>query len=255
MPIVNVSVANIYRSDSYRSEMISQALLWERVEVITGGKDFSQIRMEDGYEGWISNYQITDAKENPANIQTVIRPVVTILDTPNGKPVRDAVMGCKIPALQSFDGQLTVLLPDGKKGYSDAGNFGSFPEPTRENSVLLAKQFLGIPYVWGGRSAKGFDCSGFTQSIYKWMGKQIARDAWMQHRDLRFVSSNPEDAAAGDLYFFAENGSKITHVGLAMGNGKIIHARGMVRINSLIPEQNGFDEQLRNSFVSVQTIW
>jgi cell wall-associated NlpC family hydrolase len=134
-------------------------------------------------------------------------------------------------------------------------SFSEFPELTRQNIVQLVREFLGYPYFWGGRSPKGFDCSGLTQIVFSLYGISLPRDSWMQHRDALFCSDNPIEAQAGDLYFFADNGTKITHVGFALGEGRIIHARGMVRENSLIPGNDKFSEELYNSFVDVRTFF
>jgi cell wall-associated NlpC family hydrolase len=121
--------------------------------------------------------------------------------------------------------------------------------------VKLIKEFLGYPYFWGGRSVKGFDCSGLIQTVYSLLGLKLPRDSWMQHRDGKFVSDQPGEAEPGDLYFFSDTGSKITHVGMATGAGRIIHARGMVKENSLIHDETIFNEKLYSSFVDVRTFF
>jgi cell wall-associated NlpC family hydrolase len=83
----------------------------------------------------------------------------------------------------------------------------------------------------------------------------LPRDSWMQQRDGKFVSDKPEEAQPGDLYFFAETGTKITHVGIAIGEGRIIHSRGLVRENSLIRAHSNFSEELYKSFVDVRTFF
>jgi len=114
---------------------------------------------------------------------------------------------------------------------------------------------IGYPYYWGGRSVKGFDCSGLIQTVFALVGIRLPRDAWMQYRDGTEVDCELKDTPAGDLYFFAEGNTKITHVGLAVGNGDIIHARGMVRINSLIAGQTNYSEELYKTFIGTKTFF
>ena len=169
--------------------------------------------------------------------------------------VRDAVIGCKLEKLSEINDWYELLLPDGNHVFGRSGDFGTFPALNRESVVKLARLFLGIPYYWGGRSPKGFDCSGLTQTVFGLLDVRLPRDAWMQQRDSKKVAEEVEQAAAGDLLFFAENGDKITHVGIALDNGQLLHARGFVRINSLLPGSAGFDKNLKDTFVSVHTVF
>ncbi|TFG95076.1 MAG: hypothetical protein E4H13_13915 [Calditrichales bacterium] len=85
------------------------------------------------------------------------------------------------------------------------------------------------------------------------MGSRLPRDAWMQHRDGQNVGKFPEEARPGDLYFFSDSGSKITHVGIALGNSRIIHARGRVRYDSMDPDQAEFNRDLADTLVEIGT--
>jgi SH3-like domain-containing protein len=254
---INVSVANMYREGTYRSEVVNQGLLGEPIIIEKKEKEFSQIMLSDGYQGWISNYQwVSDLNESYDSMK--IRPhFVQIYEKPdfNADTIRDVTIGADIKVIRKKDNWYEIFLPDGSSGWVEEMSFSEFPELTRQNIVQLVREFLGYPYYWGGRSPKGFDCSGLTQIVFSLYGISLPRDSWMQHRDALFCSDNPIEAQAGDLYFFADNGTKITHVGFALGEGRIIHARGMVRENSLIPGSDKFSEELYNSFVDVRTFF
>ena len=252
---INVSVANLYRQPRYSSEVVSQGLLGEIFTILHRDNNFSQIKLDDGYEGWLSNYQWVDLTNYRLNTKRVRSHLLQIRERPDplSQPVRDAVIGTSLYIRGKQKDWVQVILPDGKTGYVPENGFSTFPESTRAGAGHLALEFLGYPYHWGGRSPKGFDCSGFVQTVFALLQIKIPRDSWMQHRDGRQVSKDPEQAELGDLYFFAENPGKISHVGIALGGGKIIHARGMVRMNSLRKADAEFMSDLADTFVEVRT--
>jgi len=96
-------------------------------------------------------------------------------------------------------------------------------EEKRKTMIEDSQRMIGVPYVWGGTSGNGIDCSGFTRLLHRWVGVQIPRDADMQHEAAKPVEPPYE---VGDLFFFAENDSnrKITHVGLCLGGWTVIHS-------------------------------
>jgi cell wall-associated NlpC family hydrolase len=254
---INVSVANLYREATYGSEIINQGLLGELITVEDSMKDFSQITLQDGYQGWVSNYQWVSYKENNYPTKVIREHIVRIHSEahPESETLRDATIGSYVSIAGENDRWHEVILPDGLKGWIEKNVFKAFPPANRDGAVKLIEEFLGYPYCWGGRSVKGFDCSGLIQTVFSLIGINLPRDSWMQQRDGTYVSDNPEDAKRGDLYFFSDTGSKITHVGMALGGGRIIHARGLVRQNSLFRDDPQYNEVLDKSFVDVRTFF
>lgn len=254
---INVSVANLYREPSYRSEILNQGLLGELISIEDSKEDFAQITLEDGYQGWISNFQWVEETKKPSRAKIIRKHFVHIHHRPDKKSIsiRDATIGSAVSVIDENEHWYEILLPDNLSGWIIKEAFYDFPAPTRDGAVELINEFLGYPYFWGGRSAKGFDCSGLIQTVYSLIGLKLPRDSWMQQRDGKFVSDHPEEAEPGDLYFFSETESKITHVGMATGGGRIIHARGMVKENSLLHDETIFSEKLYNSFVDVRTFF
>jgi cell wall-associated NlpC family hydrolase len=254
---INVSVANLYREATYGSEIINQGLLGELVSVENSTKDFSQIILQDGYRGWISNYQWIPAAENNFPTKVIREHLVHIRSEadPESESLRDATIGSYLSIAGKNDRWYEVILPDGLRGWIEDNVFNAFPPANRNGAVQLIEEFLGYPYFWGGRSVKGFDCSGLIQTVFSLIGMNLPRDSWMQQRDGNYVSDNPEDANPGDLYFFSDTGSKVTHVGMALGGGKIIHARGLVRLNSLFREDPHYDDILEKSFVDIRSFF
>jgi len=184
------------------AEMVSQLLFGETYTILKQEGDWFYIKMDfDGYEGWLSNSSIhfSEGRENYTQ--------------------RDLF---SIEANELVGG--TVL-----------SSMGSELQKVGLNAVRLhiedlAKKFLGTPYLWGGRHFSGIDCSGFVQVLYKVLGEKLPRDASQQQKVGKPMAFS--DLFIGDLVFFEKN-EKIGHVGMVIGQGKVIHAHGMVRIDTL----------------------
>lgn len=251
----NVSFANIYRKPSFHSEIDTQTVLWEKLRVLDKADSFLHIRTEDDYEGWINEHQVSRCAPPQAEWKLVTRLYAPVYRQPdkNSDTLLQTGAGARLPVIASRDNWEQVVLPDGRKGWVESHVFKSMPAFNRQNVIKLAEEFLGTTYIWGGKTPFGLDCSGFVQLIFHLFGKAVRRDAWMQFEDGQPVSDNPLQARPGDLYFFAESGNKITHVGIALGNGKIIHARGLVRINSLNENDADYSPQLRKDFVGTRS--
>jgi cell wall-associated NlpC family hydrolase len=254
--IVNVSCANVYHEATFHTETDTQVLLWEKVIILDEVKNFFRIESEDHYQGWVNRHQL--AFQSPDNFKNKIKitsPIISFYEEPDTKArvIRDGCAGTSIPQISEKDGWYETILPDGKKSWVEKGNFKDFGLLSRKNFIEYGQRFLGIPYYWGGKTAKGFDCSGLTQFVHGMFGINLRRDSWMQYEDGVFISENPLEGNPGDLMFFAEDGSRITHVGICLNNGGILHARGMVKINSLSRSGPDFDESLLKNFVGIKT--
>jgi cell wall-associated NlpC family hydrolase len=172
------------------------------------------------------------------------------------------VLGNRIAFLGKLIDYYHVELPDGRQGVIksdlvvseskllDKKNISS------KDLILTALHFMGIPYFWGGKSTKGFDCSGFTQTIYKWNGIQLPRDANMQ---VKVGTEIPIDDSLsqvkpGDLLFFGSAKDHITHVAMYLGGGKFIHSDGLVHINSLFSQHEDYSDYRKKHFQAVRRI-
>jgi SH3-like domain-containing protein len=252
---VNVSVANLYSEGTYQSETISQVLLGEMLDILETDGDFSLVQASDGYSGWMSNYQWLPWSKVKGEKVLVRKHFSAILSKPDKDSIclRDTVLGTWLNKVDENEDWLQVILPDGEKGWIRKDHTGSIVDKIRDNVVDIANEFLGYPYLWGGKTPKGFDCSGLVQMVLSLTGIHVRRDSWMQHHDAKVVGEDLAMAKPGDLLFFAENKDKISHVGIVVGNSKILHARGLVRINSLNPKDKLFDQHLNDTFVDVRT--
>jgi len=253
---VNTGFANVHRSSSFHSEIDTQAVLWEELDVLDEHNDFYNITTEDGYQGWINRNQVIPRLSViKTNFRLLTRRNVIFYEEQDvcSQPVRDSSAGASVPVYHEEGGWLLTRFPDNQWGWLQHDAILPLPALSREGLISAAMRYRGVPYVWGGKTGSGLDCSGFVQLIHKLFGMSIRRDAWMQFEDSWPVSHHPFDGETGDLIFFSENRQRITHVGFCLGNGKVLHARGLVRVNSLRFDDPLYSESLFHSFVEIRT--
>jgi gamma-D-glutamyl-L-lysine dipeptidyl-peptidase len=227
-----LSVVPCRREPAGTSEMVTQLLFGEQYEVIAPGDDWMQIRTSaDSYECWLSAKQHAPIsrqtyQELRSHRMQFAQDLVQVVHNKLLKTTYPITIGAALPGyrdhLLSFDDYLFSY-----EGAATSGKKGS-----ASDLVSTSFLFLNAPYLWGGRSPFGIDCSGFTQMVFRLNGIMVPRDAWQQAalgEPLSFV----EEAVAGDLAFFDNEEGRITHVGMLIGNGQIIHASGSVRIDRL----------------------
>ncbi len=227
--LINVPAAPVRRKPLHRKEMVSQLLFGEAVEVLkTRGDLWVKIRgLHDGYEGWITNTLLQETDELTATTTNAFA-TMSLLDTITvDNKILHIPVGSSLPFFADGKGRLgkTEYKFDGKVLKRDE------QQPGTELVKQLTMPWLNAPYLWGGRTPLGVDCSGFVQVIFKLMGIDMPRDAWQQAQAGRPVKKFSE-ARTGDLAFFASK-EDITHVGILLDNGEIIHASGKVRIDKI----------------------
>jgi len=253
--VITISTANIRRMPAVESELINQAILGEPVRLLKTHSFFYFIQMPDKYLGWMLKSSIKAMSEVEYTHWNDMKKIVfnrnwgQVYEKPdeNSYPVCDLVLGNVLAILESKGKWLKVQLPDGRAGYVlqkhviNLDALKTRPQPEAKEIVDTALRLNGIPYLWGGTSTKGFDCSGFTKTVYRMHGIDLPRDANMQVQmgvpieiDADYKNLKP-----GDLLFFGGAPDKITHVGIYIGNKKFIHSDGYVHINSF----NSADEE------------
>jgi len=249
---VNVSVSNHYRDPSSTSEVVTQGLLGERLEVLEKTSTHIHVRQEDGYQSWVPEDLVAFEPEQQGEKLLVRSHFMRVYEQPDSRStsLREAVIGCTLRAIDEQGKWLRITLPDGTSGWAEKCHFGTFPGATVENILDLAHEFLGYAYSWGGRSPKGFDCSGFVQTVFKLHGVKLLRDAWQQQEHHQ-ISTNFLDAQPGDLLFFSGKPNRVTHVAISLGQQRYIHASGWVRLDSFNENDDVFERQRAQSFVSV----
>jgi hypothetical protein len=270
--LVNVSVGNIRFYSSYDSELVSQAPMGTPVKILRRRGGWYLIQTPDRYIGWITSEALVPlTQEEHAEWKSSPRLFYTagtgsiFTESSLSRPVSDIVAGCIVEISGNTGNGFIVRLPDGRSGFipRDRGvSLESLNEQEandRNRLVVNAESFLGIPYLWGGTSPKGFDCSGFTKTVYFLNGIILSRDASQQYQNgLRMRRDYPADSLKpGDLVFFGTSGRgrpRATHVGLYLGNSEFIHCSGMVKINSFDSTRTNFTRARRDTYIGARRI-
>lgn len=223
-----------------QSEMISQVLFGQHFKILEFKKKWVRIILyADNYQGWICSKQYMEIEKKDYEQLSLSVSDFSIDKTSYLVDLEDSSeiaipMGSTLPFLNN-----RLININGKK-YKYLGEVSS---RNIKDVIKYSMQFLNSPYLWGGKSFLGIDCSGFTQLVFSICGIKIPRDAYNQiesGKKLNFSETRP-----GDLIFFINDSDRIHHVGIALKDDKIIHASGKVRIDTL-----NNDGILRNSIIS-----
>lgn len=238
--ICNLSVIPVRKEPKERSEMTTQLLFGEVFHILTTDNTWLHISSEwDDYAGWIDEKQCEEISHR--EFQAISNNQKSIaLDLAKSATQDNNYMPLLIGAtLPSYDG-LNFYI--NKKKYVYNGQVVN-PYQNGDTQYLLTKvayKFMNAPYLWGGKNIFGIDCSGFTQLVFKILGIRIQRDAYQQAAQGKQVNLIDE-AETGDLAFFTNKKGNISHVGIILPEGRIIHAAGQVRIDKL-DQQGIFNE-------------
>lgn len=248
--VVVVPVANMYSAPSDKSDVVSQAIYGSNVTLLVSRGEWSKIQTDDRYKGWTPSRYLRlvqsgsgyAASGPTVQVESLFANVYREADVARHKPVVTIPYGVRLQVIQEGTGKdegwLQVRLPDKQSAWMQSSDVISNPKPlTIPESIELAKRFLGLPYLWGGRSSYGFDCSGFTQMLLRARGLNMPRDADQQAAWKGVTPVERKDLQPGDLLFFGSAPSKITHTGMYLGDGQFIHdatnGRPVVQISRL----------------------
>jgi cell wall-associated NlpC family hydrolase len=273
---VTISVANLRSQPRHAAELSTQALLGTPLKVWKKEKGWYLVQTPDHYLAWVDGGAIT--LMDSTRFQQWSQQAQLIYTQPYGfaytepaktaATVSDLVYGSQLTIISTQEGFYKVQYPDGRIAYipnveaMPYAQWAASRQPTGSNMVATARRLMGLPYLWGGTSTKGVDCSGFTKTVYLMNGLVLPRDASQQVHIGTEVDTKQgwDNLQPGDLLFFgspARDGrpERVVHVGMWIGgNAEFIHSASLVRINSLNPQAPNYDEDEHKRFLRAKRI-
>ena len=268
--VIYNSVADLRGKPTYSAEMVSQVLLGMPIRVLDKSGSWLRVQTPEGYIGWMSGsvqrFSQQELKEYMTQPKIIVTDQYALSYTKadnQSQPVSDVVIGDVLNMKGEEQSFYKVKYPDGREAFiekqntQELNNWLSVIKLNGESIVETAKQLMGVPYVWGGTSSKGLDCSGFTKMVYWLHGIIIARDASQQVKNGVEIDNigNFENAQKGDLVFFGTKATddnpkeSVVHVGIYIGNQEFIHASDYIHISSFDPESEHYDEYNKNRYL------
>lgn len=273
--IVTISVANLRSNPKHSAELSTQATLGTPLNVFTKKDDWYLVQTPDKYLAWVDGGGI-QLMDNDEFVSWKLADKIIFLETygqalsqinEDDKITSDLVSGNVLELIDDVKDYYKVKFPDGRVAYvnkSEAMNYSTWLgslKPTKESLVATSKSLMGLPYLWGGTSAKGVDCSGFTKTIFFLNGLVIPRDASQQIHTGKLVDFDKsfDTMQPGDLLFFGkpatENSKeKIVHVGMWIGNSEFIHSAGRVHVSSVDKNAPNYDDYNYNRYLRTKRI-
>ena len=273
--LVKISVANIRSNPAHSAELATQATMGTPLNVLKHEGDWYLVQTPDKYLAWVDKGGIQLMTESemqswlsaPKLIYTNTFGASFSEASDKSQVVSDLVAGDVVEKVNEKGSFYEVKYPSGTTAYikkEEAKVYSEWVEslnPSEENLVSTSKSLMGLPYLWGGTSSKGVDCSGFTKTIFFLNGIVIPRDASQQVHTGKLIDTtrNFEKLISGDLLFFGRKATdstseKVVHVGMWIGNNQFIHSLGNVHTSSVDTAATDFDEYNLNRYLRTKRI-
>jgi gamma-D-glutamyl-L-lysine dipeptidyl-peptidase len=258
--LVSVSVADVRGQSSHGSELLTQAILGVEVDVLRATRDraWYLVRLPDSYVGWVRSWSVVPVRGSElldwrrrTSFQVSGRSVQLREKPSRGSAILcELVLGTRLPKLVSRGDWVKTALPDSTQGWVELSGLRlqsqPGPSPTAPFIIRTAFRFMGAPYLWGGTTPWGCDCSGLVQSVYSFNGIELPRDARDQLRALEDCSLEIQTRRfqPGDLLFFGRGLRDISHVAISTGGFSFVHSHGCVRRGSLRRGEPGYSLEI-----------
>ncbi len=267
--LVRISMANIRRQPRHAAELIDQSTTGDILKLLKRKGSWYLVQTSYDYIGWMTKssfYRSTlkgvkDWQKSKRVVVTVSVGRIFTQPSQEAVPVCDVVLNGQLKLLKKQAKWSKVEIPDGRTGYILSAKIvsvkkGKAPKNVKPEQILnVAFQLMGIPYLWGGNTAKGCDCSGFTQNVFKANGIQLPRDARQQALEGKEIvpAKDFSNVDPGDLLFFGL-GNRITHVGISLGGYRFIHQDSEVRLNSFNEHDEDFNPFRKKTLKKIKRI-
>ncbi|SKB51597.1 Cell wall-associated hydrolase, NlpC family [Salegentibacter holothuriorum] len=273
--VVKISVANLRDEPKHSAQLVTQATLGMPLKVYKKQGGWYYVQTPEGYLAWVDYGGIENMTKEEFSAWKSQEKLIFTEPTgnsyseanSNSQTVSDLVAGNVLELLREQNNFYWVAYPNGKKAFVEKAYAQPYQEwvasleQNKEDLVATANKLMGLPYLWGGTSSKGVDCSGYTKTIYFLNGMVIPRDASQQIRTGDIVDSdkNFENLEKGDLLFFGKpatdsTSERVIHVGMWIGDNKFIHSMGEVHISNFDTEAEDFDEYNYNRYLRSKRI-
>ncbi len=261
--IIKLSTVTIHGVPDITTELVNQTIMGTAVKILKDSAGYFRIQTPDQYLGWVEKGTLVRITKNQYNhydqsgLAIYMDRWGLIYEKPDAgsQPCCDIVMTALVKPLEEKGEWVRIQLPDGQEGYVIAKSLKDYQQwktqtvAAVDNIIQTARQFMGVPYLWGGASSKMLDCSGFVQLAFKINNYLLPRDASQQvflGEEIE-ITDDFRNARPGDLLFFGHydkqrQRERITHVGLYLGDYRYIHEATSVHINSLHPDSVDYNE-------------
>jgi cell wall-associated NlpC family hydrolase len=268
--LVTISVANLRSNPKHSAELATQALMGTPVNILKKEGDWSLIQTPDNYLAWVDGGGIIAFTASDLSLWKSLPKIIytDITGSTYSEPdiktqiVSDIVAGNILVLLDEENEFFKVKYPDGRIAFVDKNEAELYDDwlqrtkPNPESLITTSKKLMGLPYLWGGTSTKGVDCSGFTKTVYFLNGMIIPRDASQQVHTGTLIDEtrNFDQLTPGDLLFFGRKATdstvqKVVHVGMWLGDNQFIHSAGQVKISSIDENAVNFDGYNLNRYL------
>lgn len=275
MAVVKISVANLRSNPKHSAELATQAMLGTPLKVLKKEDGWYLVQTPDKYLAWVDGGGIKLTNETefstwqkaPKMIFTNTFGASYREPLDGSQVVSDLVAGNVLELIKEQNNFYEVKYPSGDTAYVKKNEMKTYSNwvknlnPTEENLVSTSKSLMGLPYLWGGTSSKGVDCSGFTKTVYFLNGIVLPRDASQQVHTGNLIDTtrNFEKLIPGDLLFFGRKATdstaeRVIHVGMWIGNNQFIHSLGNVHISTVDTTSADFDEYNYNRYLRTKRI-
>ena len=248
--IVKTAYANIYSEPKFSSQLVTQALFSEVLDIISSDGDWFEVSQWDGYVGYTHRFYLSDNIPSQENRFLVTDRFISLYDSSDfNNLVMLAPFGADIPVISNDKYHMSESINNGNYFFMDSTSL--LENNDRIKIQKYSKNLIGSPYLWGGKTPFGYDCSGFVQQVFKSINISLQRDTSEQIKDERMNSIDIESVDIGDIIFFNMEGNGVDHVGIWYGKNQVIHCGGEVKIQSIDDDSH---QRLRDYILDVKSI-